>query len=103
MFELTDATFEEKVTSHKLTVLDFYATWCGPCRMLAPIMEQAEKENNDVFFCRADVDKTPDLARKFGIMSIPTLVFFRDGQEVDRSVGLLRKPELTAKIDALRG
>ena len=70
--------------------------------MLAPILESVEKETEGVAFFRVDVDEAPDTARRFGIMSIPTLVFLKDGEEVARTVGVQRKPELLAKIEELK-
>ena len=102
MPELNDATFDAAISAAPLAVVDFYATWCGPCKMLAPILESVEKETEGVAFFRIDVDQAPDLARRFGIMSIPTLVFLKDGEEVARTVGVQRKPELTAKIAELK-
>ena len=102
MPELNDATFDAAISAAPLAVVDFYATWCGPCKMLAPILESVEKETEGVAFFRIDVDQAPDLARRFGIMSIPTLVFLKNGEEVARTVGVQRKPELTAKINELK-
>ncbi len=102
MPELNDATFEEAVAAAPLAVVDFFATWCGPCKMLAPILESVEKETEGVAFFRVDVDQAPDAARRFGIMSIPTLVFLKNGEETDRTVGVQRKPELLAKIEKLK-
>lgn len=100
--ELNDKTFDEAISAAPLAVVDFYATWCGPCKMLAPILEGVEKETEGVAFFRIDVDQAPDLSRRFGIMSIPTLVFMRDGEEFSRTVGVQRKPELLAKIEELK-
>ena len=102
MPELNDATFDAAISAAPLAVVDFYATWCGPCKMLAPILESVEQETEGVAFFRIDVDQAPDLARRFGIMSIPTLVFLKNGEEVARTVGVQRKPELTAKIAELK-
>ena len=102
MPELNDVTFDAAISAAPLAVVDFYATWCGPCKMLAPILESVEKETEGVAFFRIDVDQAPDLARRFGIMSIPTLVFLKNGEEVARTVGVQRKPELTAKIAELK-
>ena len=102
MPELSDATFDAAISAAPYAVVDFFATWCGPCKMLAPILEGVEKETPDVAFFRIDVDQAPDLARRFGIMSIPTLIFFCDGEEFSRTVGVQRKPELLAKIEELK-
>ena len=102
MPELNDATFDAAISAAPLAVVDFFATWCGPCKMLAPILESVEKETEGVEFFRIDVDQAPELSRRFGIMSIPTLVFLKNGEEVDRTLGVQRKPELTAKIAELK-
>ena len=102
MKELNEQTFDQAIAASPLVVVDFFATWCGPCKMLAPILDGIEEETPDVAFYRVDVDQAPDLARRFGIMSIPTLVFLKNGEEADRSVGVQRKPELLAKIEKLK-
>jgi len=102
MPELNDRTFDAAITAAPLAVVDFYATWCGPCKMLAPILGSVESETEGVAFFRVDVDQAPDVSRRFGIMSIPTLVFLKNGEEVSRTVGVQRKPELFAKINELK-
>ena len=99
---MPEQNFNETIAGSPYAVIDFFATWCGPCKMLAPILSEVEKETADVAFIRVDVDQEPDLARRFGIMSIPTLVFLKNGEETGRSVGLLRKPELLVKINELK-
>lgn len=80
--------FNESITSGK-TLVDFWATWCGPCRLQAPILENFESEAGDkVKVGKVDVDEQPELAAKYGVSSIPTLIMFSDGQEVGRSVGV---------------
>lgn len=85
---LTDATFEQE-TSQGLVLVDFWATWCGPCRMQAPILEQLAEEihEDDLKIFKMDVDENPNTARNFGIMSIPTLLFKKDGQVVKQVAG----------------
>lgn len=85
----SDADFEEKVIKSKLPVLiDFYADWCGPCRMVAPIIEELAKNNHDkIVVGKLDVDANQETAGKYGVMSIPTVIMFKDGKEVDRKVG----------------
>lgn len=85
--ELTDQTFDEK-TNNGVTFTDFWATWCGPCRMQSPVIEQLAEEMGDkVFFSKVDVDANQETAAKFGIMSIPTMLIKKDGQVVDTIVG----------------
>lgn len=74
-------------------VVDFYATWCGPCKMFGPIFEEVSEDNN-INFVKLDVDKNDDIARKYGVMTIPTVILFDNGEEVKRHVGLMNKEEL---------
>ncbi len=98
MVELTKETFRSAVSGESLTVVDFWAPWCGPCRMMAPILESAALDLPDVQFAKLNVDENEELAREYGIMSIPTLIFFKGGAEIARSVGSLGKPQLLARI-----
>lgn len=90
----TDQTFEQD-TNEGVTVTDFWATWCGPCKMQAPVIEQLADEIGDkVTFTKLDVDENPETASKFGVMSIPTLLVKKDGQVVDTLVGFHPKEQL---------
>lgn len=82
-----------------LVLVDFFATWCGPCRMMANVLEDAEKELKNVKIIKVDVDESEDLAREFGIMSIPTIVLFKDGKDVDSHIGLMSMDKLKAFIE----
>lgn len=96
--ELTDQTFDEK-TNNGVTFTDFWATWCGPCRMQSPVIEQLAEEMGDkVFFSKVDVDANQETAAKFGIMSIPTMLI-KDGQVVDTIVGYHTKEQLQKKLE----
>lgn len=98
--ELTDQTFDEK-TNNGVTFTDFWATWCGPCRMQSPVIEQLAEEMGDkVFFSKVDVDANQETAAKFGIMSIPTMLIKKDGQVVDTIVGYHTKEQLQKKFEA---
>ncbi len=91
--------FEAKVLgSADKTVVDFFATWCGPCRMLAPILEEVEGEHPEISFVKVDIDESPELAMRYGVMSVPTLMKFENGQPTGTSVGLVPKDELEAFI-----
>ncbi|KRM90281.1 thioredoxin [Liquorilactobacillus cacaonum] len=97
--ELTDATFE-KETSTGVTLTDFWATWCGPCRMQSPVVEQLDEEMGDkISFTKVDVDQNQAVASEFGIMSIPTLLIKKDGEVVDTLVGYHPKEQLQAKLE----
>ena len=89
------STFESEVLkSEKTVIVDFWATWCGPCRMLSPIVDEAAEETDAIKFCKINVDEEPDLASQFKVMTIPTLIVFKDGQEVKRNVGVISKEEV---------
>ncbi|GER67056.1 thioredoxin [Weizmannia acidilactici] len=90
----TDATFEQEV-SEGLVLTDFWATWCGPCKMIAPVLEEIDAEMGDkVKIVKVDVDENQKTASKFGIMSIPTLVVMKDGKQVDKVIGYQPKEAL---------
>jgi len=96
LLELTDATFDEEVGASDLPlVVDFWAEWCGPCRMVAPVLEQIATENEGkVRMAKLNVDDAPAVAQRFGIMSIPTLMVFKDGEAKKRIVGAKGKGQL---------
>lgn len=98
---VTDADFEEKVEKAKgLTVVDFWATWCGPCRMIAPILDQlaAEYAGKGVTVAKLDVDANIKTATRFNVRSIPMLLFFKDGKVVDQIVGAVPRPAIEEKL-----
>ncbi|MEJ2047048.1 MAG: thioredoxin [Dehalococcoidia bacterium] len=101
--DVSDQTFESEIIKSSLPVLlDLWAPWCGPCRMVAPVVEKlAETYDGKVKFCRLNVDENPQTAVKYGIMSIPTLMFFKEGQVVDTVIGAVPERTLQPKIDAL--
>jgi thioredoxin 1 len=100
---LTDANFDELVKkSDKPVMVDFWAAWCGPCLMIAPIVEELSKEfEGKALIGKLDVDNNPNVSVEFGIRSIPTLLFFKNGQVVDKQVGVVPKSVLLQKLNAL--
>lgn len=95
VIEVNSENFENEVLKSEKTVLiDFYADWCGPCQMLSPIVEQVASENDNIKVVKINVDNAQDLAMDYGVMSIPTLVVIKDGQEANRVVGLVSKSEV---------
>ena len=97
--EVTDKTFEDFIASNEVVVLDCWAAWCGPCRMLTPIIEQLAKERSDVVFGKLNVDHNRQIPMKYGIMSIPTLLYFKNGQLVDKTLGALPRARIEEKLD----
>jgi len=98
IIEITKENFEEKVLNNKCILIDFYADWCGPCRMLRPTLEEIASERNDCQFGSVNTDKEEELAIKYNISSIPCLILFNDGKEVARSIGLKPKEEIEELI-----
>ena len=100
--EITDANFQQVVAEGSPLVIDFWATWCGPCRMLGPVVDEIANEyEGKVRVGKLNVDENPNTCEQFGIMSIPTLLFFKNGELVDRTVGALGKAEIKRHFDSL--
>lgn len=101
--EITDANFAElALNSEKPVMIDFWAEWCGPCRMVAPIVEEMSHDyDGKAVIGKVNVDNNPDISAKFGIRNIPTILFLKNGQVVDKSVGAVPKNVLTDKMEAL--
>lgn len=97
----TNTNFDGLLQDSKLVIVDFWATWCGPCRMIAPILDELEAEMADqITVVKVNVDDADEIAARYRIMSIPTLLFFKNGQQVDKTVGAMPKPALAEKIKA---
>lgn len=94
---LTDATFASSIRSGRF-VVDFWAAWCGPCRTIAPILDELASQRTDLRFAKLNVDENPRTAAQFGVQSIPLLVFFRDGRETGRLVGAVPRAQIEAAI-----
>jgi thioredoxin len=100
---ITEQTFEHEVLqSDQLTIVDFWAPWCGPCRMIAPILDELASQYDETLkVTKLNVDENPATSQRFGITSIPTLLFFRNGQIVDRLIGAVPKSQLELRIQRL--
>lgn len=100
MIDLNEKNFEKEVKKYDGKVLvDFYADWCGPCQMLGPIVEEVAKEAKDFKVARINVDDNEDIAKEYGVMSIPCVISYKDGKELNRSVGLVDKDALLKLLE----
>ncbi|MDN5202980.1 thioredoxin [Fulvivirgaceae bacterium BMA10] len=99
--EITDSNFEEIIGSEKPVLVDFWAEWCGPCKMIGPVVEEIAGEYEEkAVIGKVNVDENPEVSAKFGIRSIPTLLVFKNGEIVDKQIGAVPKAVLTQKLDA---
>ena len=99
VLELTDANFNEVIHSGNTVLVDFFAVWCGPCKMMSPIIDEIAAENPDVTVGKCDVDEADEIAGEYGIMSIPTIMVFKNGKVAKTFIGVTDKQEI---VDALK-
>ena len=96
--KVTDTDFQETLQNNDLVLVDFWAPWCGPCRAVAPVLEEIANENSNVVIAKMNIDENPNTASQHGIMSIPTMMIFKNGELVDRLVGAMPKPSIMEKL-----
>ena len=98
-----EKNFKEEVINNKgVTVVDFWAPWCGPCKMFGPVFENAKENYEDIKFCKLNVDEdTDNVSKDFGIMSIPTVVVFKDGKEIKRNIGFMNQDDLNDFLEEI--
>ena len=99
LIELTAETFKTEVLeSDRVVIVDFWAAYCTPCRMLIPVLEEIAAERSDVKICKLNVDEAQDIAERYGVMSMPILIFFKNGEPINESIGLISKERLLAML-----
>ena len=99
VLHITKETFEAEVLkSDKPVLLDFFAVWCGPCKMIAPILDEIAEEREDIKVCKVDIDEQPELASRYRVMSVPTLMVLKEGRIVEQSVGAKPKHQILAMV-----
>ncbi|MBC2575749.1 thioredoxin [Peptostreptococcus canis] len=101
---ISSQEFVKNVKEEKgIAVIDFFATWCGPCNMLGPVFSDvAEELKNEAFFAKVDVDQSMDIAQEFGVSTVPTVIFFKDGVEVKREIGFMPKEKITSALNSIK-
>ncbi len=102
MMELNNKTFKEQIEKDEYTIVDFFASWCGPCQMMGPVFEELSDEVKDITFAKCSTEDSPEIAQLYGIRSIPTLVMFKNGKEVNRFSGFLPKEQLKQQIESMK-
>ena len=99
VININNNNFQDEVMhSEKLVLLDFWASWCGPCRMVSPIVDEIAAERSDIKVCKINVDEQPELSARFGVMSIPTLVVMKNGKVINQAVGARPKAQILAML-----
>lgn len=100
---LKASEFDEAVNAgDDLVVVDFFATWCGPCKMLTPVVERMAEKYQEVHFYKVDIDEEPELAERFRVMTVPTLIYMKKGESLDKSIGVVSPAEMEATINRLK-
>lgn len=99
--DLKEGNFEEAVKSSPKVLVDFWASWCGPCQMQGPVVEELAEERNDIGVCKVNVDEEPSLAAKFQVTNIPSLVFFKEGRQVKKIIGFHSREEIEEILESL--
>lgn len=100
LIQLAAVTFNKVITENELVLVDFWADWCGPCKMLGPVIKQLAEDNEDVVIAKLDVDDVPEIAKEYTVLSIPTMILFKHGKEVARLTGFKPLPVVQEFIDA---
>ena len=100
---LDSKNFDSFIASHKISVVDFWAEWCAPCFILAPIIEELAQDYPQVGFGKVNADENPDIAARYGVMSLPTVIFFKDGEPVDEVIGAVPREEIEIRVKSLLG
>ncbi|BAK54738.1 thioredoxin [Sulfurisphaera tokodaii] len=103
VIHLDSKNFDSFLASHKIAVVDFWAEWCAPCLILAPIIEELAEDYPQVGFGKLNSDENPDIAARYGVMSLPTVIFFKDGEPVDEIIGAVPREEIEIRIKNLLG
>lgn len=98
MEQLNSNNFSEFIKKNEIAIIDFWAPWCMPCKMIAPIFEKLEQQLSQLSLAKVNVDENTEIAQNFGVMTIPTLIIFKDGEEVDRIIGILPEEELKQRF-----
>lgn len=99
--EVTDSNFDDFVKTHEKVVVDCWAAWCGPCRMISPVIEQLSDERDDIKFAKLNVDQNRNIPMRYGIMSIPTLLYFKDGKLIDKTLGAIPRAVIETRLAKL--